>query len=399
MSPLPKYPKKIRRLFDSALEYEKSGRPGNASEVCRKILRLAPRHEKTLLLLNRIAMQSGDYALSISLMEKAVKINPRNPEYHYNLGLAYNSMGKIKEALSCMKHATSVKLDYVAAWVGLGNIMFSDNRLDEAKQYYSKAIQLSPDNPSMHYNIGLLNRRLGDLDGSSISFQRTLSINPEFIQAYIELGNNCQQKGEFDEAEKYFRIVLERDPANAVACNGLGYCMQLKGELEQAYDLFNKAILLQSEYSSALTNIGNIFQLRGFPDEAINFYRKALSYSPGDMNTFQNLLGTMNYTNRFSPSEIYAEHVEFYNRVKSGLSVGSLELFSPRDPDKRLKVGYVSPDFRGHAVSRFIEPVMSCHNRNKFEIFSYYNFSYSDEVTERLIEHCDHWVNISNFSD
>jgi predicted O-linked N-acetylglucosamine transferase (SPINDLY family) len=102
----------------------------------------------------------------------------------------------------------------------------------------------------------------------------------------------------------------------------------------------------------------------------------------------------LNYVTRMMPAEVLAAHKAWAQRHLGRIS-GGFKFENASDPDRKLKIGYVSPDFRGHAVSYFVEPVLMGHDRSKFEVYCYSAVHKPDAVTDRLKSRADHWRDIT----
>jgi predicted O-linked N-acetylglucosamine transferase (SPINDLY family) len=133
--------------------------------------------------------------------------------------------------------------------------------------------------------------------------------------------------------------------------------------------------------------------------EAQDNYRSALLLKPERAIAYSNLLFTMSYDPTYDAQTIFREHLEFSNRYSGPLSLIQRSHTNDRNPDRRLKIGYVSPDFRKHSVAFFIEPALSFHTREKYETFCYSDMLFPDTVTQRIQNHSDQWRNISGMSD
>ena len=106
----------------------------------------------------------------------------------------------------------------------------------------------------------------------------------------------------------------------------------------------------------------------------------------------------MIYAASVSPNDLASTAAEFGNCLANPL-LRNRPLIRDKDPERRLRIGYVSPDFHNHAVNYFFEPLLKLHNRQKFEIFAYSNNQIDDAVTARLKGECDHWHDIKLLND
>ena len=149
----------------------------------------------------------------------------------------------------------------------------------------------------------------------------------------------------------------------------------------------------------AYNNLGNVLLDRGQLNEAEIYFRRALQIKPDYSIAYSNLLFNMNYNSRHNPQDIFSEHLLFAKKFAEPLSSAISPHTNEREPNRRLRIGYCSPDFRRHPVAYFIEPVLVAHNREHFEVFCYSDSLSSDEVTRRIQEHTDQWQSIVGISD
>ncbi|MBK8161707.1 MAG: glycosyltransferase [Gammaproteobacteria bacterium] len=152
-----------------------------------------------------------------------------------------------------------------------------------------------------------------------------------------------------------------------------------------------RAIELRPEYAEAYVNLANSCNRPGGLDQAAAAIRRALELEPDFAAAHSALLVTLQYMGDVTPEQSFAEHRRFAARFEAPLKSGWRPHRNARDPERRLKIGYLSPDFRRHSVAWFIEPVLTAHDRTRVEIFGYYNHHRQDEVTARLAASADHW--------
>ena len=140
-------------------------------------------------------------------------------------------------------------------------------------------------------------------------------------------------------------------------------------------------------------------QEQGEHDAALVEYRAALALDPALDDAQNNLLFTLNYHPDLSAQAIYAAYCEYDERIGTPLRSTWHAHANPRDPRRRLKVGYVSPDFRQHSVRHFLEPLLAHHDKRAVEVYAYAELAHEDAVTARYRSHVDHWVPTAGLSD
>jgi len=192
---------------------------------------------------------------------------------------------------------------------------------------------------------------------------------------------------------------LELDPDNADALHLLGLVAHRMEDWPRAMALFRRSIERQPGNAEFLNNLGGLLSQMGRADEAAAEFGRALRIDPQLHSARENLLFILPFLQDATGAEIRAEH-EAWARLHAR---ASRPADTPRAPPgaraERLRIGYVSADFREHAVSFFMEPVIAAHDRRRFEIFCYSNNRREDAVTARIRPAADHWRAIADLDD
>ena len=212
-------------------------------------------------------------------------------------------------------------------------------------------------------------------------------------------GNVYERKEQFEEAIACYQKALQLNPNFAAAYCNLGNVYERKEQFEEAIVCYQKALQLNPNFADVYSNLSGFFTRRGKKGEAETYCKRALQINPDDFITYSNLLLIMNYNGQHNAQNIFSEHLKFAKKYE--------ELFasaiSPHNnnciPNRRLKIGYISPDFREQSVGFFIEPVLASHNHHDFEIFCYHNLPIQDARTKRMQGYADHWRSIVGMSD
>ena len=424
---------KIDKALQSAFEQFRTGNLNEAEILYKKVLKAKPNNIDALHNLGLICYQRADYDAAIRYIQKELQYNPTDADANNNMGLAlegegrhdeaagfylratqsnptfsgafYNlgnslkDSGKIDEAIACYQKALQLDPSLAYAYNNLGVVYEKKGELDEAIKYFQKALQVNPSLANTHYNLGLSVLRKGDIDEAIRCYRKALQFNPNYAEVYKDLGVALHVKGQRDEAIKCYRKAIELNPNQPKALNDLGLALQEQGQLDEATSCYQKAISLKPDFTDAYNNLGNISKDIGNLQEAQEYYRHVLTIKPNYSITFSNILFTMNYDPRYDAGSVFKKHLEFAREIAGPLSSAPVRHSNDRDPDRRLKIGYVSPDFRSHSVAYFIEPVLSSHNHEKYEIFCYSDVLHPDEVTDRIQKHADQWRNIVGMSD
>ena len=187
----------------------------------------------------------------------------------------------------------------------------------------------------------------------------------------------------------------------------LGKGLEALGRLSEALESYQKAIDLNPCLSIAANNMGSIYKDQGNGEKALSCYRTALEKCPqnGVKPSFplaeihSNILLTMHYLEAINPDELFKLHREWAAEHAESLRNNIPEHKNDRSPDRRLRIGYVSPDFRVHSVAYFIQSVIAAHDRDSFEVFCYSNAEREDPATELFQKIADHWRKIYGLPD
>ena len=196
-----------------------------------------------------------------------------------------------------------------------------------------------------------------------------------------------------------YRQAITLKPDYAEAHSNLGVTLKELGRLDEAEASCKRAIALNPDFAEAHSNLGVTLKELGRLDEAETSYRQAIALKPDFAEARDNLLFVLNYNHRLSAADLYAEYAA-YGETVAKLTKRRFD-HDNRTPvsGRRMRIGYSSPDFRGHACRFFMEPMFRHHNRAEFELFAYSNTRRPDDHTERLKGYFDHWIDVTSLSD
>jgi predicted O-linked N-acetylglucosamine transferase (SPINDLY family) len=281
----------------------------------------------------------------------------------------------------------------------LGNAFRAQGQTDQAIAHYERALSLHPDFAEAHNNLGLALAARGRIDQAIAHYERALSLHPDYAKAHNNLGLALAARGRIDQAIAHYERALSLNPDDALAHNNLGNALRARGQTDQAIAHYERALSLNPDDALAHHNLGSVLMLQGRIDLAFPHYERALSLWPDNVAAYHSLLLILNYATDKDPAAVYAAHLDFARRWEAPLAEFIQPPANDLSRERRLRIGYVSCDFRQHSVGYFIEPVLAHHDHDRFEIFCYSNHLQEDEITERLKSHVDHWRRLVGLSD
>ena len=341
----------------------------------------------------------GDRDGAIESYRRALIANSNYVKALVNLGAALEEAGDTDEAMSHLRRAVALDPSHAGAYFSLGNSLRSKNRDDEALAAYRQAVAIWPDHIEARMSLGRLLLQLGRPDEASVIYRGIVERLPEHGEAYGGLGVALRDLGRTAEAAEAFEHAVRLLPENGEAWSNLGLIRWQEGRLDEAVENLEKAISLRPDLVGAYSNLSLIQADRGRLAEAVQRLERALEIEPSHSTARSNRLWLMNFDDAVSGEAMLAAHRlwEKHYVLPSGWRWNAHT--NDPDPSRRLRIGYVSPDFRRHSVSYFAAPLINAHDRRQVEVTLYANVSQSDAMTERLMGAADRWrtvVGVSN---
>ncbi len=230
-------------------------------------------------------------------------------------------------------------------------------------------------------------------------FGKVVALKPELAEAHNNLGVALKSQGKLEEAVAAYHTAIALKPDHAEAHHNLGIALNEQGRHDEAIAASQEAIALEPDFAEARNTLGSALLGAGRLDEAVASCREAIALKPNFAEAHSNLLLTLNYPDGISDEVLFAEHLEFDERHARPLAAHIRPHRNDPDPARRLRIGYVSPDFHRHSVAFLIEPILERHDHERCEIFCCYNHDEVDEVTERLRRYADHWIGCAGMKD
>jgi predicted O-linked N-acetylglucosamine transferase (SPINDLY family) len=286
-----------------------------------------------------------------------------------------------------------------SAWTLLGAIACDFRQYDRTVECFNRAIALTPDDAAAHYNLANAWRLQGNLSEAVRCYSRALQLNPNLPEAYNNLGTIFLDQGLRDQAIDSFRRALGLNPTYTAAHSNLGNALREQGNLDESIHCHHQALALDPQSADVHNNLGSALKDRGELVEAIDHFRRASQLQPDFTAAWSNLLYTLRFCEKYDAAAIDQEHRSFDEQCAASLAASIQPHPNNRDPNRRLRIGYVSPDFRHHCQAFFTLPLLSNHDHQQFEIFCYSDVAVPDNVTERIQSFADVWRNTQWLDD
>ena len=379
--------------------FKEQGNLGEAVACYRRALDLNPEFTEAHNNLGVAFKEQGHLDEAVACYRRALALKPNYAEAHNNLGVAVKDQGKPEEAVACWRHALELNPDYAEAHSNLGNVLKDQGKPKEAVACYRRALELKPDFAEVHVNLGIAFKEQGKLDEAVACYRRALELKPECAEAHNNLGIVFKEQDNLGEALACYRRALDLKPDCGEAHNNMGVALKDQGRLDEAVASYRRALELKPDYAEAHSNLGNVLKDQGKLDEAVACCRRALEAKSDLAEAHSNLIYTRLFCPNYDAQLLHEEHRRWDQQHATPLAQSIQHHLNDRSPDRRLKVGYVSPDFRDHCQAFFTVPLFSEHNHKDFEIVCYADVLRSDDITERLRSCADTWRNITGLDD
>ncbi len=357
---------KAAQAFRTAIAHHEAGRMEEAEAGYRAVLEIDPKHLDAIHHLGILAYQGQAPEYAAEVFRYAISLDDRIAPFHSNLGLALEALGRMQEAAESHERAIALKPDFAEAWYNLGNARLNLGRLDEAEAAYN----------------------------------RSLALRPDLAEAYGNLGSVRRGQDRMDEALAFFDRALEMEPRLASAHFSRAETLAELGRLDEAVEASQRAIALWPDYAPAHSGLGAVYMAQGKLDAARAEWEQALELYPNYADARSNLLLSLNYRSDITAEESLAAHRKWDEAHGAGSAPESAPPANDRDPARRLKVGYVSGDFRIHPGGYFLAGVLPAHDPASVEVFCYSNSPYADDaMTTRIRQAVPNWRSIRGISE
>jgi len=267
--------------------------------------------------------------------------------------------------------------------------------LQQAKTIYEEVLEISPRHPDALHLYGLACHQQGDHLTAVSYIRRAIELVPDQAVLRNNLGDALCKAGEFEDALTQLQVALDLRPNYAGAHQNLGTAYAHTGDFDTALLHARKAVQLDSRRPEAWFDLGLILLEHVLLDESVDAFRSALVLRPVYPLAATSLLYTLNLLPGADPAVVTREHQQVATAAFNTIHTPVVR----KQRSGRIRIAYVSRDFRSHAVNYFFEPVLAHHDKSRFEVFCYSDVAQPDQVSRRLQEIVEHWHDIPNWDD
>ncbi|HYQ30710.1 MAG TPA: tetratricopeptide repeat protein [Polyangiaceae bacterium] len=387
-------------LFEIAVQLHRAGQVDRAELLYRRVLEQTPEHADAMFLLSELARSSGRLEHAAALLERAVRVAPNNAFYFSSLGDVYRCLGRSREAAMMQLMALARRPDFAEAVFNLALTFEEQGDLDAATECYHRARELEPSLAQAAERLaGLTSKR------QALAARVTASKagNPESGMGAAELlaalAETLRLGGRVEDAAIWYCLALKLNPRLVNAHTALGAIHAGAGDFDRAIDDFRRALELDPSFRQARAYLATALDESGLLDEAQAVYRETVALFPDDPFAHSALLFNMPFWPNVSASELLVEARAWNTRHARPLATQAAAHENDRSSERRLRIGYVSPDFQTHVQSLFTLPLFQNHDHGQFQIFCYSSADKPSDITARIRGYADVFREVGALDD
>lgn len=408
------------KLPDALADYEKA-------------VKLLPRQQQAHYNLGLALYKLNRAAEAAAAFAQAHQLAPDDADITYHWACALFDCGEPEKAKNLLEQFTDKCPHQARGWGALGIFYAKQNLTDLAAQHFEKALALEPDNATTHYRYATVLRNMKQHQNAITHFLRAHEIMPDNLGFLIDLGYCYMMAGEYEKANETGQKAATLAPENYLPYILLGYvwskanlmksidyydqalkinpqaegeilgfkalAQHFSGRVQDAEKSFLRAIELEPKNPDNYMNFANTLMIQAQIPECLEYLGKTLRLRPQQLYAFSNVLLYSHYIPQATRDDLWSLFNDFNNRYARPVTPNNVNFPNVRDPQKKLRVGFISCDFRTHSVAFFVEPLLRSHQREQFEFFCYSSGTSKDKYTGLLKTYVEHWRDILPLSD
>ena len=371
----------------------------NAEKAYRKALEINPGFADAHNNLGALFKEQGRLDDALAACLKAIELAPDSASAYNNLGHVLIALRRYQQAINAFEQALKRYTDFPEALFGLGNALYPMKRFKDAIEVYRKVIALRPDFAEAINNLGNSLSELGKLEEAESCFRKAIRLKPDYAEAYNNLGNTLQFQGKKKAALAPLKKAISLDPGYAEAYNNLGKVLVYLSRPYEALEPLRKALALKADFVAAIYNQGYAFNELGKRQKAYAKFREVLRLKPAWHQAHSTLLMSLGYDPNIDEELLFEEHKLWGERHALPLANRIKPHENDCEPQRPLRLGYISADFGNHPVSHMIFSTLAARDRGQFKVHLYSGRVKEDEMTRQFQKDADVWRSIAGVRD
>jgi protein O-GlcNAc transferase len=396
---LQNQPWNVDALTLYGLFQHETGRHDQALETLRKAIGLAPNRDDVHRTIIGPLSALKRFPEAVAEARELVRLKPAAPETWAGLSQLLVHAERPAEAVQAAARACELAPNHPDLMVILARALAAADRPQEALNVIDQAFRIAPKHPDTVIDRAVILQTLGRIHEAIAAYKLGLELAPQNVPAWNNLGSCLMTESRATEAQHCFEQAAKLWPQSAKPRNNIGAALKEMGNIDGALPHLLEATRLDPGYGEAWSNIGASYGAIGEHGKAIEAYKNAVRITPKFAPAYDNLLMSLISLPDVSEDGIFQQHLDWGRRYADP-HAGNIKPFTNSfTTDRKLKIGYISPDFREHSVRYFFEPILFMHDKSKFEIHCYAAGRRRDGVTDILRPAADGWHLVAPLTD
>lgn len=411
----------LQEALTLAVEHHRNGRAAEAKTLCDRILQAAPRHAAALRLRGGLLADLGRAAEALADLTKALRLGPADADTRHAHAAVLETLGRPDEAERGYRRAVALDPAHAAAWFRLGARLRRGGERGGAAAAFRRALagdpgwraardaldavraELREDGQaaarSITARLAEAHERLNGGAGGWAEFRAIVRDAPNHDMARLLLGVALAAAERLGEADAAYRVAIALAPGNPLPYLLLADQRHQRARLfSTAVALFRRAAILAPDNVTALTGLGDALFAAGWLEAALPEMRRVVDLTPDDAEAHDTLLFSMLASPATTNASLAAEVERF--RRRHGRALPASPFGNPRDPERVLRVGYVSGAIReDHNALYVLEPLLTSHDGRRVEAHVYADTDFGDPAQARMARLTPHRHGLLGLSD
>ncbi|HEY0007674.1 MAG TPA: tetratricopeptide repeat protein [Tepidisphaeraceae bacterium] len=345
--------------------FHEAGTPAEARDHAAKLVELAPDEPDSKPLLLVTLNADKQYERVIELCREYIKLEPERIEFHFQLAVAFQCTGEFAASIIALRRCLEIEPRNIAVLNRLGYVLYLIGQAAQARDVLEETTHLPEANADTWMTLSLARIAIQEWAGAVEAGRKALDLAPTRAAALLQLVVAVMRSGDHDEVERLLENAEDR----------VGAHMELHMQR------------------------GSIAGERGNAAEAVEHFKRAMALDPsvGKMGGVAAMF--LNYLDTTSASEVFAAHCRWADQFADVTSAPPRYRGRSVEPERKLRIGYLSPDFRGHSVAFFLQPLLEHHDRSQFHVVCFDNTRTLDTVSGKFHSLADEWHRVVGISD
>lgn len=378
-----------------------AGQQHEAAAVLQRILRMQPDYAAAHAKMGQVFQAQGALEEAVQSYARALQQEPKNPIFLEKFGATLRLQGDQDGALVCFKAAVDASPNSAELLDAYGVTLRNQERLGAAENAFRQALKIHPGYTQALRNLCHLLEVHGRFAEAEAGLLRCAEIDNESPESLYEIGRNLVQQKKENEALEWLRRAIKAQPDYAAAHIALSAALNSTEDPLAAMEEIKASIKVLPNIPHLHTNLGIVNLSLSRADDAIACFRKALEIAPNFSHARSSMLFALSHSTKITPEELYREHRAYGKWIEEEVKGKEYTTYTnSRVMDRPLKIGFVSADFRNHAVAKFVIPFFEeLHKREGFITYAYSNHGAVDDSMLRIKENMDVWRTVVQWSD